>query len=132
MQLSPSLTKYVIGVGEGSGVKVEVGGGNVEVRLGVTVIVTVFVAVGGTITSGCDRNAMKTKPAPIVRNRASNNIATGKLRVTSGIRPLCTTFSGAVGFCGNPNSAPQTRHRVASTAMRVPHAGHSLVDVGVS
>jgi hypothetical protein len=50
--VSPSLTKYVTGVGLGSGVYVNVGGGDVGDNVGVSVTVTVAVEVGGMMISG--------------------------------------------------------------------------------
>jgi hypothetical protein len=83
-----------MGVGLGSRVAVFVGGGCVKVVVGVTVIVTVEVTVGGTTTSGVDRIAKYTKTAPITKNSPSRRIAIGRLRVTSGMRLPWTTFAG--------------------------------------
>ena len=119
-------------MGLGSGVKVNVGGASVKVKVGEGVIVTVLVGVDGMTTSGCDRNARKTRIAPIAKNTARSKIATGKLRVTSGILLVCTDLSGFPGLSAVPKLAPQTRQRFASKGTRVPQVGHILVEVGES
>lgn len=75
-------------MGEGSGVFVGKGvtGVGVDVLVGVTVTVGVF--VGATAWAvGC-RMAIYTSVAPIAINIANKPSATGRLRVITGMRPL--------------------------------------------
>ena len=68
--------------------------------------------------------------APITRKPASTANATGRLRVTSGMRDPCTAFSDfAFGLGVALNSLPHTTQRVAFSVRRVPHVGQSLVEV---
>ena len=68
--------------------------------------------------------------APITRKPASIAKATGRLRVTSGIRDPWTAFSDFAFDLGvTVNSVPQTTQRVAFSARRVPQVGQSLVVV---
>lgn len=126
MQVSFAFTRCVNGVGEGSGVKVAVGGGAVGVIVKVGEGVTVLVWVGWVTISGCWRNAKNTSTPPMDKNITRSKIATGKLRVTSGIRLGCRFLAGWAGFWAVPRSAPQTRQRVASAATFVPQVGQSF------
>jgi len=57
----------------------------------------------------------------------------GNPRVMRGNLLPSTAFSGLVGFFPLDNSAPHTKQRVESSAIRVPQVGHILVGVlGIS
>ena len=71
--------------------------------------------------------------APRARNKASRPMATGKLRVISGIRlPRMGLLAWPAPSPFLANSLPHTRQRVASSLRRVPQVGQSLVEVGFS
>ena len=100
----------------------------VGVSEGVTVIVTVGVAVASTAAVDCPLRARYTIPAPIARKTARRSKATGKLNVTCGIRLPRTAFSSGAGASPPlPSSAPQTGQRAASSLTRVPQVGQSFV-----
>ena len=66
-------------------------------------------------------------PAPITRKPASMASATGRLRVTSGMRDPWMAFPDfAFGLGVALNSLPQTTQRVAFPVRCVPQVGHSL------
>jgi hypothetical protein len=129
MHESPLFTTYSIG---GSGVNVGLSVG-IRVSVGVGVIVTVSVGLGTAVLSGSlpvPFNVTNNDNAPTTKKTASNPRATGKLRVTSGIRAPWMDFSD-FAFCFGValNSLPHTTHRVEFSASRVPHVGQSLVGV---
>ena len=101
------------------------------VSVGVGVMVTVAVGLERELLSGSFPVPFKVKnraSAPTTRNMASRPSAIGRLRVTSGMRAPWIAFSDFV-FCFGValNSVPQTTHRVAFSASRVPQVGQSLV-----
>jgi hypothetical protein len=120
---------YSIG---GSGVSVGVSVG-MRVSVGVGVIVTVSEGLGTGVLSGILPVPFKVKnkaSAPTTRKTANKPSATGRLRVTSGIRAPRTVFSDlAFGFGVALNSLPHTTQREAFSARRVPQVGQSLVGV---
>jgi hypothetical protein len=122
-------TVYSIG---GSGVSVGVSVGR-RVSVGVSVIVTVSVGLGIAVLSGSfpvPFNVTNNASAPTTRNTASKPSATGRLRVTSGIRAPWTVFSDlAFGLGVALNSLPHTTQREAFSASRVPQVGQSLEGV---
>ena len=128
-QLSPAWTVYSTG---GSGVRVGVSVG-ISVSVGVKVRVAVMVGLGMGVGAWIWCVPCRVKynaPAPITRKPASTANATGRLSVTSGIRAPCTDLSDfAFGLGVALNSLPQTTQRVAFSVRRVPHVGHSLVEV---
>jgi hypothetical protein len=68
--------------------------------------------------------------APTTRNKANNPSATGKLRVTSGIRAAWMDGSDLFGVPALAlplRSAPHTGQRVAVSDKRVPQVGQACV-----
>jgi hypothetical protein len=123
------LTIYSIG---GSGVRVGVSVAT-RVSVGVGVTVTVSVGLGTAVLSGSlpvPFNVKNKASAPTTRKIASSPRATGKLKLTSGMRAPWIVFSDfAFGLGVALNSVPQTTQRVAFSANRVPQVGQSLVGV---
>ena len=101
--------------------------------MGVEVSVTVSVALGTGVLSGSLPMPFSVKNkanAPTTNKIANKPSATGKLRVTSGIRAPRTVFSVFAFALGVAlNSVPHTTQRVALSASRVPQVGQSLVGV---
>jgi hypothetical protein len=125
-QKSPFFTTYSMG---GKGVRV---GARVAVADGEGVMVIVAVGVIVTVAVGwttCPvvRRTVKTTAAPMARIRTINPKATGRLKVTSGMRGPWIDFadSAAVGV----SVRPHTRHRVAFSLTRVPQVGQTFVGV---
>ena len=107
----------------GTGVVVNVA---VGVEVTVAVVVTVGIAVGST-TRSVARNVKKTAPAPTIKNKAKKPNAAGKLSVILGMVLPCTDF---FVFAADPEIskvAPQTKHRLAFSAKRVPQVGQFFV-----
>ena len=104
-----------------------------KVSVGVKVSVTVWVIVGMAVALGSlpvPFRAMNNETAPMMRNKANKPSAAGRLKVNCGIRApwmLLSTF--AVGFGVALKTLPQTTHREAFSARRVPQVGHSFVGV---
>lgn len=102
----------VIGVGD-------IEGDNVTVTVGVSV---------RAISSSVRCKEKKTITAPMVRNRASNPMTAGKLRVILGIRlPRSGLSVSSEALESAVSSLPHTRQRVAFSLSWVPQVGHSFL-----
>src|SRR5512143_234807 len=128
--VSPEATVYSNGassvaLGASVGSCVSVG-----VADGVAVSVCVGMAVGLTTRFAALRPAYTTV-APTARKSTKSPRATGRLRVTSGIRAAWTDFSAwrgaAVGLAFGLRSVPHTGQRTAVSDRRVPQVGHTWV-----
>jgi len=129
MHVSCCWTVYSMG---GSAVRVGVSVGK-GVSVGVGVIVTVSVGVGEGVELGSLPVPFKdtyNANAPIMIKSARRPNATGKLKVSCGIRAPWTDLSDfAFGLGVALNSLPHTTQRLAFSAKRVPQVGQSLVGV---